>query len=346
MPKIQPRKFWEAEIAAATLFPDLIGRSPLLQKLAERIRKIARKDWPVLIFGQSGSGKEAVARAIHSQSSRQDKPFVAVNCGGLSETLLESELFGHKKGAFTGADRNRVGYFETAAGGTLFLDEIGELSLAAQSCLLRTLETGRIVRLGDPNDRPVDIRLIAATHSNLPELVQAKTFRADLFFRLLVLRLAVPPLDERREDIPLLAWHFALQAARAIKQPLRDIEPGLLAKLQADDWPGNVRELKHHILAMLAECDDDVLSLAHEPPLIFGGRGFDLHPVTGEPIPDKDTSAPNLPAFTEKMHLDEMNRRYIAWMIAECNGNKAEAARQLAVPLSSLYDKMAKLGLR
>ena len=226
---------------------DILGASDAMRIVCEMIARVAPTGATVLITGETGTGKELVARAIHKNSPRASKPFVAVNCAAFTETLLESELFGHEKGAFTGADRSRQGLFEAAHEGTLFLDEIGELSPAAQAKLLRVLTDGQVVRIGTNQPRKVDVRLLTATHRDLRQRVREGLFREDLFYRLAVVPIAIAPLRERREDIPGLCELFLEQVALELKLPRRKLSAGALEKLQHYDFPGNVRELRNLI---------------------------------------------------------------------------------------------------
>ncbi|HWP34040.1 MAG TPA: sigma-54 dependent transcriptional regulator, partial [Thermodesulfobacteriota bacterium] len=223
----------------------LIGVSPAMQEVYKQIGRVAEKDVTVLIRGESGTGKELVARAIYRHSRRADRPFVIVNCAAIPDSLLESELFGYERGAFTGATGRHAGRFEQADGGTLFLDEIGDLSLATQAKLLRVLQEGEVTRLGGGETRRVDVRVICATNRDLEAALRAGTFREDLYYRLNVITISLPPLRERREDIPLLVAHFLDRFGRELGRPVRGLEPAAMAAAQAYAWPGNVRELEN-----------------------------------------------------------------------------------------------------
>ncbi len=331
-----PHEFWRREIEAATLFPGIIGRSPVMQTLAHEIHLAAKTGQTVLIYGPTGSGKELIARAVHENSARRRKKFVAVNCAGLAASLLESELFGHKKGAFTGAGRDHHGVFETADNGTLFLDEIGELTLPAQAALLRALEYGLIRPVGAADDIKVNVWLLAATHRDLVEMVADGLFRADLFHRLYVTPIRVPDLREREADIDLLAWRFALQAAEEMAKPLSDIEPAVLADLRRQEWPGQVRELRYYIRRLVMRNRTGVLSPADRPPLIFGS-GYRVDPASGELVYER----PGQPASTgpeqtgfyvpEVIPLDEEIRRYVAWAMTQCGNIRKETAEKLGI---------------
>jgi DNA-binding NtrC family response regulator len=229
--------------ASAERLPELVGNAACMIEVSRRIRLVAPRSTPVLIEGPTGSGKELVAEALHRLSTRSRKPFVAINCAAIPEALLEAELFGHTRGAFTGAVQGRVGRIEAADGGTLFLDEIGEMPLSLQAKLLRFVECGELQRVGDNETVKVDVRIVTATHQPLAKQTQSGAFRADLYYRLAVFLIRTPSLAEHSEDLPLLVDHFLARMGR--EAPLKRIDPGALAKLTAHDWPGNVRELEH-----------------------------------------------------------------------------------------------------
>ena len=311
--------------AAGEGFPgaDLVGAAPATMKLRQMIGHVAPSDATVLIRGPSGTGKEVVARAIHSVSGRADFPFIPVNCAAIAETLLESELFGYRQGAFTGADRDRVGLFEAARGGTIFLDEIGEAGLAVQAKLLRVLEDKKINRVGDPIERAVDVRVIAATNRPLEEAIAAKTFRDDLYYRLLVFPVDVPRLCERADDIPLLAEHFLEKLGRRGKK----LPAGTLARLRSYSWPGNVRELRNlleraHILAGNGPIQD----------------GHILLDVGGESVRSADQAG-------EDLNLDNNARKLIAAALQRAGGNKSLAAKMLGITRRTLYSRLKLLGM-
>jgi len=231
------------EVNAGDRLPELVGNAPYMMEVGRRVRLVAPRTTPVLIEGPTGSGKELVAEALHRLSARSQKSFIAINCAAIPEALLEAELFGHTRGAFTGAVQGRVGRIEAADGGTLFLDEIGEMPLSLQSKLLRFVECGELQRVGDNEMVKVDVRIVAATHRPLAELAQSGKFRADLYYRLAVFLIRTPSLAEHAEDLPLLVEHFLEKAGR--DSPVKSLDEGALAKLAAHDWPGNVRELEH-----------------------------------------------------------------------------------------------------
>jgi DNA-binding NtrC family response regulator len=232
-----------SEPASCELLPELVGKAPCMVEISRRVRLVAPRSTPVLIEGPTGSGKELVAEAVHRLSARSHKPFVAINCAAIPEALLEAELFGHTRGAFTGAVQGRVGRIEAADGGTLFLDEIGEMPLALQAKLLRFVECGELQRVGDNETVKVDVRILAATHQALAQQAQSGAFRSDLYYRLAVFLIRTPSLASHAEDLPLLVNHFIAQMGR--ENPVKQVDASALAKLAAHDWPGNVRELEH-----------------------------------------------------------------------------------------------------
>jgi DNA-binding NtrC family response regulator len=309
-------------------FSNIIGNSTQMQTVFERLRKVADSDATVLIYGESGTGKELVAKALYMNSHRNDRPFVSINCGALPETLLESELFGYLKGAFTGANTDKVGLFQAADGGTIFLDEIGLTSSALQMRLLRVLQEREIRRIGDTRDIKVDVRVIAATNEDLAEKVKRGEFREDLYYRLSVIPVKIPPLRERKSDIPLLIEHFVEQSSARIGKAFRP-DKKYLDTLINYDWPGNVRELENIIERCIALADGDVLRAGDLPDAI-------LH---YEPDPNLSTSK------ELKAVVEESERRHIERVIRETDGNKKLSARILGIDLATLYRKMDRLGI-
>ncbi len=323
---------------AARATPDssrIVGRSAPMRALASDIAKVAGSDATVLILGESGTGKDLVAQAIHAASPRRDRAFVAVNASALPESLAEAELFGHEKGAFTGAIASRPGRFELAAGGTLFLDEIGTLSPAVQSKLLRVLETRVIERVGGRRPIPVDFRLLSATNENLEARVAAGTFREDLFYRIHTVPIRLPPLRERREDIPLLADHFLAMFADRHRKPLRRLSPGVLARFAAHPWRGNVRELQHvvEMLVLFAEADE---IREDELPKSFRAAAPAPADVASEAVGEAGSFASAVEAF---------ERRVLSEAIAAAGGIKAEAARRLGLDPNQIKYLCRKYGL-
>jgi len=300
----------------------LLGASAPMRQLRALIEKVADADAPVLIWGDTGTGKELVARAIHAGGPRADRPFVAINCAALPENLLESELFGHAEGAFMGATGERRGLFVEAQGGTVFLDEVGDLPLALQGKLLRVLQAGEVRPVGAESVRTVDVRCVAATHRELPALVEQKLFRQDLFFRLDVLRVHVPALRERPEDIPILVEHFLNKSLeRARHSVLAGFEPEALNFLAECEWPGNVRQLENLV---------ERLVVTASAPL---ARVDDVRQALG-PTPGADP----IPRLLQKpLTLDELTERYIDRVMKSVGGSKSKAAQILGVDASTLY---------
>ncbi len=302
---------------------DLVGAAPVTMQLRKMIEHVAPSDATVLIRGESGTGKEVAARAVHLASGRADKLFIPVNCAAITETLLESELFGYRKGAFTGANSDRVGLFEAACGGTIFLDEIGEAGPAVQAKLLRVLEDKKINRVGDPIERPIDVRVIAATNRPLEEAIATRTFREDLYYRLLVFPVDVPPLRDRADDIPLLVAHFLDRLGRKGKK----LPVGVLAKLRSYNWPGNIRELRNlmeraHILAGDRDIADEHIQL---------DVGAAARPAAGQ--------------VGEDLNLDNNARVLIAAALQRSGGNKSLAAKMLGITRRTLYSRLKLLGM-
>jgi len=318
-------------LAEGRRFEQLIGAAASMERVYARIEAVADTDAMVLVTGPTGAGKELVSRAVHARSSRKQRPFVALNCAALPEHLLESELFGHEKGAFTGAVRRHAGRFEQASGGTLLLDEIGEIPLATQVRLLRVLESGQVQRVGGQTPIQVDTRVIAATNRDLTEEVQAGRFRADLYYRLNVFHIPVPPLDERRDDIPALAEHFIRHFAQRHGRPARQLTPTVLDRLQCHSWPGNVRQLAHVIeravlLSPTSTIED--VELDEVPPGV---------PTTQPPSPLQDTDLVDA--------LRDLEARMIIDALQAAGGVQAEAARRLGVSRSNLHYRVKKLGI-
>ncbi|MCZ6835013.1 MAG: sigma-54 dependent transcriptional regulator, partial [Planctomycetota bacterium] len=254
-------------------FEGIIGESPSIRKVIATIKQVAPSNIPVLIVGESGTGKELIAKAIHTHSKQHEKRYVTFNAAGQSETLLEDELFGHVRGSFTGADRDREGVFEYANGGTLFLDEIGDMPLSMQAKLLRVLETGEIVRLGANEPRKMKVRFVTATHRNLKQIIEEGLFREDLYFRIKGVEINVPPLRERREDIPRLVNHAAGKYAAELDRPLPKITEPAMMRLIAYDWPGNVRELLNVVQKMMIFNEGNTIDVRHVPDEIRAGEG-------------------------------------------------------------------------
>jgi two-component system NtrC family response regulator len=319
----------------------LVGESPALARVRQLVARVARSEAAVLVRGETGTGKELVARAVHEGSGRAGGPLVAVNCGALPEHLVESELFGHRKGAFTGADEHRAGLFEVADGGTLFLDEIGELPRALQARLLRVLESGEIRRVGDNHPITVDVRLVSATHRNLEEMVRAGEFREDLLFRINTFEITVPPLRERRADLLALVDHFVRRSRPQLPPQAAVIDAVTLATLAAHDWPGNIRELANVVEHALVLCDELPLTVEHLP-----GRLSGLMPLVAPPevTPIGSIVAAGAdPSSARPRTLKELELDAILTGLARNDGNKPRTAEELGISLKTLYNKLHQL---
>ncbi|MEX1312559.1 MAG: sigma 54-interacting transcriptional regulator [Desulfotignum sp.] len=307
---------------------NIIGKSPAMQNVFEAIRAAADSRATVLIQGESGTGKELVAKAIHYNTSENQRPLVTVNCSALSETLLESELFGHVKGAFTGAHKDHVGRFEQADTGTIFLDEIGELTPYMQVKLLRVLQEREIERVGDTKRRKIDIRIIAATNKNLTELTRQGTFREDLFYRLKVFTIQIPPLRDRKEDIPLLTEHFIHKTGKREKKSIKGVGPGAMKVLIAHPWPGNVRELENAIEHAFVVCGNAFISESDLP--------VEIHKAPDIRKPASSETRPREPAS------QNLTRETLMELLDQCRWNKAEVARRIGKSRTLVWKLMKK----
>lgn len=316
-------------------FGSIIYRSQKMERLITLARRVAVSDAVVLITGESGTGKEMFARAIHLESPRRNRPLVAVNCAAVPETLLESELFGHEKGSFTGAYATHKGRFEQADGGTLFLDEIGDMSLAAQAKILRTIEEKKVERIGGRSSIPVDIRIICATNQPLWENVQKGTFRGDLFYRLNEVHLALPPLRERREDIPLLVEHFIAKYNQEYDKNVLGVSDAVQGFLSRHAWPGNIRELHHVIKAAMLMVERDLIWMENIPLDI--NRELSVRAATEEVI------VQDAPA--ELLSLEEVEKRHILSILQQTNWKKSKASNILKISRPTLDRKIEKYSL-
>lgn len=307
----------------------IVGQDPKMQRMLSLVRQIAGTAASVLILGPSGTGKELVARAVHNLSPRAKKPFVAINCGGMSEGTIESELFGHVKGAFTGAVADREGKFEYANGGTLLLDEVGEMPLPTQVKLLRVLEERAVTRLGDNRSRPVDVRVLAATNADLIQKVKDGSFRQDLYFRLKVVTIDLPALRERRSDIKLLIDHFLRHFTKTHGKDVESIDRDALVALVQYDWPGNVRELRNAVESMVVRAKGNILTRADLPPEIWA------------PLPvDQDGWQ-----FLAGRTWQDVERNHIRVSLELCGGNRLKAAKSMGLSERTLYRKIKEYGL-
>ena len=319
----------EEQTKSRDAFQQLVGRSQVMQEVFRRLRLAAQSDVTVLLTGESGTGKELAARAVHALSSRKDKPFYAINCSAIPETLLESELFGHVKGSFTGAIRDKAGVFQAADGGTLFLDEIGDTSPLLQLKLLRVLQEGEIRRVGDEHGIKINVRLLTATNRDLKTLLASGQIREDFYYRIRVFEIKLPPLRARREDLPLLVNHFIGEASRTQQRPIRDMAKDAMQHLMQYAWPGNVRELKNAIEHAFVTVSGDCLTLLDLPSEVRSARPTSssspplLHPTLGE--------------NSERNRIEEALRK--------THGHKMEAAKILGMSRVTLWKKINRLGI-
>lgn len=317
-------------VAESNRFSKLLGESPVMQRLFDELRRVADTDASVLITGESGTGKELVAKALHEQSKRHAKAFVAINCAALPETLLESELFGHKRGAFTDAVSDKRGLFVQADGGTLFLDELGELPVALQPKLLRALESRTVRPVGSEQEQSFDVRLIAATNRDLETAVEEKRFREDLYFRINVIQIKLPPLRSRGTDVLLLAQHYLQEFARATGKKIVGLSDATAKKLLDYSWPGNVRELRNAIERAVALTQFERIAVDDLPDRIRNYRGTHLELAGDNP--------------SELMTMEEVERRYIQHVLNVTHGNRTQTAQILGFDRKTLYRKLKQMG--
>ncbi|MBT1704017.1 sigma-54-dependent transcriptional regulator [Chryseosolibacter indicus] len=309
-----------------TRFSEIIGQSPSMQKIFQTIERVAKTDANLLILGENGTGKELIARAIHKNSPRQNESFVSVDLGSITETLFESELFGHKKGAFTDAKEDRAGRFELANGGTLFLDEIGNLSMPLQAKLLTVLQNRKVSRVGSNKDTPINIRLVCATNMPLYEMVKDNRFRQDLLYRINTIEIEIPPLRERFEDIPLLANHFLKYYSEKYEKQVAKISDAAMTRLHKHNWPGNIRELQHAIERAVILSNGSVL------------QPEDFNLSASQTKEDGQLSL-------DQYNLEEVEKLLIRKVLKKFNGNITQAASELGLTRSSLYRRLEKYGL-
>ncbi len=318
-------------------FHGLVGQSRVMRVLFDQTRRVARAEGPVLVTGPSGAGKELIARAVHEESDRAGKPFLAVNCAGVPAELLESEFFGHSSGAFSGAEKRRPGLFQEADGGTLFLDEIGEMPQPLQAKLLRALQDGMIRPVGADREIQVDVRVLAATNRDLNDRVQSGDFREDLYYRLETFSLHVPALSERPDDIDLLAASFLDQFANAHQRPARRIGESAMNALKAYTWPGNVRELRNAMERAVTFCEDAEIGLEHLPARIRKETGSSPELAADSDSPEASGLPSNLLEGDMLPSLDELRQRYVHYVLDKVDGNKRRAAALLGVGRRTLY---------
>ncbi len=311
-------------------FESIVGMSPRMDEVYNLLKKVADTDSTILIQGESGTGKELVARALHFNSTRQHQPFVAINCSALPENLLESELFGHKKGSFTGATQDKAGLFEEAEGGTIFLDEVNSMAPPLQTKLLRVLQERQIRRVGETKSVPINVRVLAATNESLHEKIKTGNFREDLYYRLAVIPIEMPPLRDRTEDIPLLVNFFLQKNAGQTKTEPKKIEPKAVDLLARYNWPGNVRELENAVERACALCDGGVIRPTDLPP----------HVVRHANSPPADANGKLPVGQSLDEYISEQERRYIEETIKFNGGNRESAARMLRISMATLYRKI------
>jgi two-component system response regulator HydG len=317
-------------VDAAGGFPEIVATTPPMMRVFELVNQIAPTNATVLIFGESGTGKELIAKAIHGLSPRRSRPFVALNCAALSEGILDSELFGHEKGAFTGAATSREGRFEFADKGTLFLDEVGDMPLPVQVKLLRVIQERKITRVGSNEPIDVDVRLIAATHKNLEQELRKGTFREDLYWRLKVVSIQVPPLRERKGDIPILTERFIAEFAKRHGRPVKGITPDALRLLLQYDWPGNVRELENAVESMVLLSTSELIGVESIPPELQ-----EVRPGTALVAVDS----------LDGMTLKRVERELIRLNLQRFNGNRGRVAKALGISERTLYRKLREYGM-
>jgi two-component system response regulator PilR (NtrC family) len=327
--------YLKKELQERYTFANIIGRSSKMQAIFSLIERVARTTSTVLVHGESGTGKELIARAIHFASPRADERFLSINCGALPETLLESELFGHERGAFTGAVKEKKGLFQEASGGTLFLDEIGEMTPTMQVKLLRALQERKIRKVGGNQEEEVDVRVIAASNQNLEEKIAQGELREDLYYRINVIPIHLPPLRERREDIPLLVDFFIEKFSRRMEVPPKGVSGEALTALERYEWPGNVRELENLVERCLALAPGPTITLRDLPPTLLGGQQ-DLAPSIRLPEEGLDLEA----------YLDEVRARLMQEALERSRGVQTQAAEMLAMSFRSFRYYAKKLGLR
>jgi len=323
----------------------IVGESNAIKEVFKLIGKVATSDASILIVGESGTGKELVARAIHKYSNRAGKPFIAINCAAIPESLLESELFGYEKGAFTGADRQKQGKFEEAHNGTLFLDEIGDMSLSIQAKLLRLLQEGTLERLGGTKTLKVDVRIVAATNRNLENDIVNKVFREDLYYRINVITISLPPLRMRKEDIPLLSQHFLQKNSKGVRSESLSLLPESMQRLMDYQWPGNIRELENVIKRAVILAKGNVIS----PDLLFEG--------IENPVIKNVNERTRLFAYLSqqilesegdiyKLAIEEFEKDLLKWALTKVNGNQVQASKLMGISRVMLHDRMEKYKLK
>ncbi len=323
----------------------LVVAEPQMQALYAELGRIAQGDISVLVLGETGAGKEVVARAVHDASRRKKGPFVAINCAAFPENLLESELFGHEKGAFTGATQGQRGLLESAEGGTVFLDELGEIPLPVQVKLLRTLETKRVLRLGSRTEKPIDVRFVSATNADLESDIARGTFRSDLYYRLAGYVLSVPPLRSRRAEIPLLASRFLAEVSLALGRPQPTLSAAALSVLDAYAWPGNVRELRNVMERAALLCGDDVLDRHHLPARLLDGERPSSPPPPPAGARDSSPRDLRIADGSLRSEIEAVEREKIIEALARCAGNQTQAAALLGISRRTLVSRLSEYAI-
>ena len=338
-------RFLKQELKNITQKSRILGRSKAMEDITKQILKIAPTDFTVTIYGESGTGKELVAQDIHKSSTRADKPFVSVDISALSPTLVESELFGHVKGAFTGASQSRPGYFTLADTGTLFLDEISNISLELQGKLLRVLESRKIRKVGSEHENEIDVRIIAATNKLLNMLVEKGEFREDLFYRLNVIPINVPPLRERTEDIPMLTMHFLQEAKKETSSKIKGFSNDAMAQLISHQWPGNVRELKNNVDRLVATIDDEVIRLEHLPVEIRGASD-NVEEFEIDEVPENVEELKQVKRRLKEMVYEKVEKKFILGALEKSGWNVTRAAEIVGIQRTNFHALMRKYGIR
>ena len=323
----------------------IVSRSKEMDEVLKQILKVAPSDFTLMIYGESGTGKELIANAVHENSSRSEMPFVAVDVSAVTPTLVESELFGHVKGAFTGAVRSRPGYFSIADGGTLFLDEVSNVNVDLQGKLLRVIESKRVRAVGSDREQEIDIRLIAATNQDLYKLTQEGKFREDLYYRLNVIPIAVPPLRSRSDDIPLLAGHFLEKARKEYDTRVRGFATEAMAKLIAYQWPGNVRELKNLVERLAVTVDSDLVKVEHLPPRISGVMPA-APGIAAGPVPESITDLKNAKRMLKEKVYEQLERAFVYNALDQVGWNVKQAAATVGMQRTNFHALMRKYGIR
>jgi two-component system NtrC family response regulator len=338
-------EYLKAELFRNKSAPQIIGRSKAMEEILNQVLKIAPTEFTVMVHGESGTGKELIAQAIHQNSNRRDRPFVAVDISALTPTLVESELFGHVKGAFTGAVRNRPGYFSIAGGGTLFLDEIANISYDLQGKLLRVLESRKIRQVGSDTEQECDIRLVAATNQDLFKLAEEGKFREDLYYRLNVIPITVPPLRQRSEDIPALAIHFLEKAREETKTRIKGFTSEAMAKIIACKWPGNVRELKNFVERLVGTVDAELIGIEHLPPEVSGVSPLGPDAAAVQAPADLEELKEVKRQLKEKVY-EQVERAFVLGALEKAGWNITQASSNVGMQRPNFHALMRKYGIK